>query len=212
MALPSDGPTAIERVAEQVTGSHTPGLLDVADEPGTLTIAFSDIEQSTEHTIRVGDNRWVVILQNHNDLIERNVTACGGRIVRNQGDGFMMCFRSARLGLLSAVSIQHELDALRRTDPAMAVRVRIGLHTGEVLQDDEGDLFGRHVRLAAGIGDIADGGQILVSAVLKQITEPRGDLHFGAPTAMQLKGLLEPQTVHDVLWQQIPIDDLRPVD
>ena len=200
------GPTAIEQVAEQVNDIRTPGLIDVADEPGTLTIGFSDIESSTEHTVRVGDNRWIEILTNHNALIERQVAAHGGRIVRNQGDGFMMCFRSARLSVFAAIAIQHELAALERDDPDMAVRVRMGLHTGEVLQDDEGDLFGRHVQLAAQIGDLADGTQILVSGVLKQITEPRGDLTFGEAVLVQLRGLDDPQVVHDVDWRAISFD------
>jgi len=200
------GPTSIERVAEAVTGGVAPGVVGVSDEPGTLTIAFSDIESSTERALKVGDTRWMEILNHHNALVAAHVDAHKGRIVKNQGDGFMMCFRSARQGLLASIGLQRDLAKMAETDAENAVRVRIGLHTGEVLQDDDGDLFGRHVVVAARIGALADGGQILVSNLLKQIAEPRGDLLFGDATEVALKGVDGQQLVHLVDWELSPID------
>lgn len=200
------GPTSIERVAEAVTGGIEPGVIGVSDEPGTLTIAFSDIESSTERALDVGDTRWMKILNHHNALVAAHVKAHKGRIVKNQGDGFMMCFRSARQGLLASIGLQRDLTKMEESDAENAVSVRIGLHTGEVLQDDDGDLFGRHVVVAARIGALADGRQILVSNLLKQIAEPRGDLLFGEATEVTLKGVDGLQLVHLVDWESSPID------
>ena len=56
--------------------------------------------------------------------------------------------------------------------------MRIGLHTGEFVQEME-DFFGRNVILASRIADQARGGQILVSSLLKELTESAGDICFG---------------------------------
>jgi class 3 adenylate cyclase len=205
MSDPNRAPTMIEQVAEAVANDVQAVVVGVADEPGTLTIAFSDIESSTERGIAVGDVRWMEILAHHNALVAAHVDAHNGRIIKNQGDGFMLCFRSARQGVLAAIGLQRDLAALEVTDPDLAVRVRIGLHTGEVLQDDDGDIFGRHVVVAARIGALANGGQILVSNLLKQIAEPRGDLLFGPPVDAALKGVDGAYVVHDVDWKNTAI-------
>ncbi len=198
--------TSMDLVATAVTTQGiSADLIGVADEPGTLTIVFSDIESSTERTLAVGDVRWLEILNHHNDLMKAHVAAHRGRVVKNQGDGYMLCFPSARQALLCSIGVQRDLDRLERERPDLAVRVRIGMHTGEVLLDDEGDLFGRHVLIAARVGAAADGAEILVSSLVRQIAEPRGDLRFGPGVELDLKGIDELTTVHTVDWRSSPV-------
>ena len=85
--------------------------------------------------------------------------------------------------------MQRDLERQHVEAPELAVRVRVGLHTGEVLVDDGGDLIGRHVVVAARIADLADGGEILGSSLVKQIAEPRGDIAFVDPREVALKGI-----------------------
>ena len=73
-------------------------------------------------------------------------------------------------------------------DRPTELRVRIGLHTGEVLVDDGGDLFGKHVVVAARIGASPQGGEILVSSLVQQIAEPRGDLVLHSPARSSPEG------------------------
>jgi class 3 adenylate cyclase len=198
--------TSMELVASAVTTQGVAAeVIGVADEPGTLTIVFSDIESSTERALGVGDVRWMEILGYHNDLIKAHVGAHRGRVVKNQGDGYLLCFPSARQALLCSIGVQRDLARLERERPDLAVRVRIGMHTGEVLLDDEGDLFGRHVLIAARVGSAADGGEILVSSLVRQIAEPRGDVLFGPATELDLKGIDEITTVHTVDWRASPV-------
>lgn len=165
----------------------------------TVTIMFSDIESSTELALSAGDHRWYEILTWHNRLIEQRVAAHAGFIVKNQGDGFMITFNSARRAIICASEIQQALHRQAVADPANAVRVRIGMHTGEAIRQDSGDLFGRHVIIAARIGALASGGEILVSSIVREIASARGDLHFGDGSVAELKGVGE-QTVYPVLW------------
>ena len=165
----------------------------------TVTIMFSDIESSTELALSSGDHRWYEILTWHNQLVEQRVAAHAGFIVKNQGDGFMITFNSSRRAIICASEIQQALHRQAVADPANAIRVRIGMHTGEAIRQDSGDLFGRHVIIAARVGAMANGGEILVSSIVREIASARGDLHFGEGNVVELKGVGE-QTVYPVLW------------
>lgn len=198
--------TSIDLVAEAVaSGGIDAELIGVGHDPGTLTVVFSDIESSTERAIEVGDVRWLEVLRHHTDLVAAHVRAHRGRIIKNQGDGFMMCFSSARQALLCSIGLQRDLDRIALARPDLALRVRMGMHTGEVLVGDDGDLFGRHVIVAARVGAAADGGHILVSSLVRQIAEPRGDVVFGPGVEMELKGLDGVTTVHEVDWRTSPV-------
>src|SRR5207247_953335 len=71
--------------------------------------------------------------------------------------------------------------------PEEATRVRMGLHTGEAVKEGD-DFFGTHVALAARIAAAARGGEILVSSLLKDLTDGSGDLEFGPGRDADLKG------------------------
>lgn len=181
--------TSIDIVADAVSESSIPNVAELVNDEGTLTIVFSDIESSTEMAARVGDGQWMNVLGAHNSIIRAQVAAYGGREIKSQGDGFMLSFPSARRALIAMMRVQQEITAHAAAYPETGVRVRIGLHTGEVILTDDGDLFGRHVIMAARIAGQATGGQILVSGLVRQITEGGGDLPYGEAMPTQLKGL-----------------------
>lgn len=79
------------------------------------------------------------------------------------------------------------------------MRVRIGLHTGEALREAD-DFYGHHVNLAVRIAAKARGGEILVSALLRELTERAGEFAFGAGRDVELKGITGPQRVYEVGW------------
>ncbi|MDQ1449545.1 MAG: adenylate cyclase [Actinomycetota bacterium] len=195
--------STIDAVADDLDAADLkPEVLGVSvDEPGTLTVAFSDIEASTQLAVALGDTAWFEVLRRHHELVAAHVHAHRGRIVKHQGDGYMLCFRSARSALLSAIGLERDLSRAERVD-GRELRVRIGVHTGEVVVDDDGDLFGKHVVVAARIGAIAQGGEILVSSLVREIAEPRGDISFVDPRAVQLRGIVDVETVWSVDWRQ----------
>lgn len=196
--------TSIEAVARSVDSTRA-GLADLrADmrtEGDTVTIVFSDIESSTEQAMRMGDEKWFAVLGIHNDIVRRNVKAFDGTEIKSQGDGFMLTFPSARKAVQCCISIQQELDLHARRSPDTSVRIRIGLHTGEAIVDDEGDLFGKHIIIAARVANLADGGQILASSIVRDITSSRGDIEFGEAQEVELKGIEGLHRVHTVVWK-----------
>jgi class 3 adenylate cyclase len=87
-----------------------------------------------------------------------------------------------------SLAIQRAFDAHNREHPDEPVRVRIGLHTGEFVQEME-DFFGKNVILASRIDDRAQGGEIPVSSLLKALTKSGGDIRLGEVQEVEIKGM-----------------------
>jgi serine/threonine protein kinase len=197
-AMMAPSSTTIDNVAASVV-MERPDLKVHAAPDGTVSILFSDIENSTMMTERLGDLRAQQLLHDHNDLIRKEVAEQKGFEVKSMGDGFMVAFSSARRALLCAIGIQRAFDKYSKQHPAEPIRVRIGLHMGEAISEG-GDFFGKTVIMAARIGAKANAGEILVSSVFKAVTESAGDLKFDDGYDVELKGLSGSYHVHRVLW------------
>src|SRR5262249_24199477 len=190
--------TSIDVVADAAVASGS--IPEAVPEGGTLTIVFSDIEQSTRRAVELGDERWLGVLCFSNAIIRRHVARYCGLEVKSQGDGFMLAFSSARSAVLFSIDVMRALESHARSRPTDAVRIRVGMHTGEAIVED-GDLFGKPVVLASRIASEARGGEILVSSLVREIIESRGDLTFGATRQVTLKGLAGSHSLHAIDWQ-----------
>jgi len=192
--------TSMDAVARAVE-SAPPPLQAIEHDSGTITIVFSDIESSTQRATSMGDGAWMKVLAAHNGIIQRHVEKWAGTVVKNQGDGFMLTFGGARRALRAMIEVQQDLEQFAADNPDQGVRVRVGVHTGEVISED-GDIFGKHVMLAARVGGLAEGGQILVSSLVREIAGARGDLEFGEPQVVALKGIDGEHVVYPLLWEE----------
>ncbi|HUQ39061.1 MAG TPA: adenylate/guanylate cyclase domain-containing protein [Acidimicrobiales bacterium] len=189
---------AIERVAAAVQ-DEWPTLRARAAPDGTVTIMFSDIEGYTAMTERLGDRRSGEILRRHNEIVRKALAEHGGFEVKSQGDGFMVAFGGASRALRCAAAIQDALDAHNAANPDEPVRVRMGLHTGEAIKEAD-DFLGRCVILASRIANEAEGGEILVSSVLRELTAGTGEFTFERRRKVELKGMSDPQVVYSLVW------------
>jgi len=164
---------------------------------------FTDIEGFSGITERLGSRQATEVLQEHNDLIRGEVAASGGYEVKSQGDGFMLAFNGATRALRCAVGIQQGLARYNGHHANVPVRVRIGMHTGEAIRSAD-DFLGGAVILAARITREANGGEILVSSVLKQLCDLSGEFDFGDGREVALKGLSDKRWVYPVVWDGRP--------
>ena len=196
--------TSIDKVAASAAVEASSIAAQPLGGDDTVTIVFSDIESSTERAMALGDQRWYEVLGAHNGIVRRRVAEFGGREVKSQGDGFMLTFPSARRAVQCCIAVQQDLEAYARANPDSGVRVRMGVHTGEAIVDEGGDLFGKHIIVAARIANLARGGQVLASGLTREITASRGDLHFGPPEGVELKGIEGTYQVCDVIWLEAP--------
>ena len=133
--------------------------------------------------------------------MREQVAACGGYEVKSQGDGFMIAFAGAAKALRCATGIQQAFVEDARQHPDAPVRVRIGLHTGEAIRVDD-DFHGNAVNMASRIAGAAGGGEILVSSLLRELTEGSGEFSFGEPRRVELKGFDGARDVYPLGWTE----------
>ena len=193
--------TSIDAVAAAVDHDQ-PNVAKLSGNEGTITIVFSDIEASTEMATQLGDTKWFSVLKRHNDIIRKAVKKYGGNEIKAQGDGFMLTFPSARAAIFAMSDVQRDFAKHAADQPDTPIRVRVGVHTGEAIVDAGGDLFGRHIILAARVANLADGGQILASSITKEIASARGDIHFGDAREVTLKGIEGAHHVYEIMWER----------
>lgn len=165
---------------------------------GTLTIVFTDIENSTQLNSTFGDRSWVEVLRTHNRSIAEVTGENGGTVVKNSGDGFMLAFPSARRAVSAAVSMQARITETF-TDPGSPIKIRIGVHVGEVLNEAD-DYLGSAVNYAARVAASARGGGIVVSSLVHELLASTGEYAFAEPRAASFKGIENQQTVYPLLW------------
>src|SRR5208282_2410079 len=189
---------AMDQLASTVMVER-PNLSSHAAPDGTVSILFSDIENSTQMIERLGDLRAQAVFRVHNSVVRDQVAQNRGYEVKSMGDGFMIAFASARRALLCAVAIQRSFAEYSSRHPETPLRVRIGLNTGEAIRES-GDFFGKTVVLAARVGASAQGGEILVSSTFKEMTESLGDIPYDAGYEVVLKGLAGSYRVYRALW------------
>jgi class 3 adenylate cyclase len=192
----SDIGTSIDTVAREALAEH-PDLQSHAAPDGTVTIMFSDIEGSTAMADRLGDARFMEVLRAHNAIIRDQIKAHAGFEVKSEGDGFMVAFQSAGKALTCASAIQRAL-VNRNKDSEEPVKVRMGLHAGEVIKEGE-DFFGRNVIMAARVASQARGGEILASSVVKALVEG-SDVAWSEKRTVELKGLSGEHEIWAVNW------------
>ena len=170
-------------------------IMTMAAADGTVTLFFSDIEDSTALNHRLGDEAWVKLLAAHDTLLRSRIDRYRGQVVKTAGDGFMVAFRDAEAACRAALGIQKDLS--RSLEQRLRhVRVRIGIHTGTVVSRD-GDYFGRNVAMAARIGDLAEGGEVLATTAVRDALEDDAAVLLEEVGEAELKGL--PGT--HVIWR-----------
>lgn len=135
---------------------------------GAVTFLFSDLEGSTR-LVKALRERYPQVLAEHRKLVRAAIASQAGYEVDTQGDAFFVAFASAKQAVLCALEIQRALA--RHLWPAgAAVRVRIGIHTGQAVPV-EGGYTGLAVHRAARICAVTRGGQVLVSQATQTLIE-----------------------------------------
>jgi predicted ATPase/class 3 adenylate cyclase len=162
---------------------------------GTVTMLFSDIEGSTALLSRLGD-RYGQALSDHRALMRAAFAACHGREISTEGDSFFVVFGSAVDAVACALAAQLALVG-HDWPGGDAVRVRMGLHSGEPARYED-SYIGMDVHRAARIAATAHGGQVVLSEVTLQLASP-------LPTGISVRDLgfhrLKDITAAERIWQ-----------
>ncbi len=173
---------------------------------GTVTMLFTDIEGSTYLLQQLGD-RYADVLAECRYLLRTAFQQWGGYEVDTQGDAFFVAFARATDAVLAAVEAQRTLAA-HPWPEGVAVRVRMGLHTGEPALTPEG-YVGLDVHRTARIMSAAQhGGQVLLSPTTYNLVEQDlpDDLSLRDLGEHRLKDLGRPRRLFQLVISDLPAD------
>ena len=178
---------------------------------GTVTFVFSDIEGSTSLLKRLGDAGYAELLATHRRIVRETFAAHHGQEIDTQGDAFFYSFPRARDAVAAAVEVQRAHEREEWPDGA-AVRMRLGLHTGEPAVGDEG-YTGLDVVRASRIAAVGRGGQVLLSETTRAIVA--GDLPEGVELHslgdQRLRDIDRPEPLHELRIDDVGITAARDV-
>jgi class 3 adenylate cyclase len=169
-------------------------------EPAFRSIMFTDLKDSTQLAVQLGDEKAMHLIRVHNALTRDALRSHNGREVKTTGDGFMLSFINATEALECAVAIQDGFADYNERHPEETLFVRIGVAAGEPIEE-KGDLYGSAVNLAARICAHAKAGGVLVAQIVRdEIEDENGHLQFDSGEKLSLKGFDHPVDVYEVLW------------
>ena len=169
----------------------------------TVTFLFTDIEGSTRLELELGTARYAALRERHRELLRAAFSAHGGEERSTEGDSFFVLFDSARSAIRAAIDGQRALAAEPWPD-GVAVKVRMGMHSGEALIEF-GDVAGYDVNRAARIAGTAWGGQIVVSDAVRALAGGAGEaFELRGLGEHRLKDLLAPERLAQVVAPGLP--------
>jgi len=176
---------------------------------GTVTLLFTDLVGSTELLDVLGDDDAERLRRTHFAILRDVALSHAGREVKSLGDGLMVAFASSVDAAGCAVGIQQAVERHNGREPGARLAVRIGLHAGEPIRDED-DYYGTAVVVARRLCDSAEGGQILTSDVVRALVGARGGFPFAPVGELALKGFSAPVAAWELQWEapgrrQVPL-------
>ncbi len=162
----------------------------MASERQLAAILFTDMVGSTQ-LAQENEPAALVLLEEQTQLARPIVDAHHGRLVKSTGDGLLVEFPSALDAVEAAVAFQRRADERNTRPGAVPLRVRIGIHLGDVQRRD-GDIFGDAVNVAARVESAAEPGGIFISEAVYVQVRNKVSYRLESAGAQSLKGLREP--------------------
>jgi class 3 adenylate cyclase len=187
-----DAESVLRPMIEFLTGEPRAAAADV---PGTATILFADIADSTALTERLGDAAFRDRARELDAALRTLIRDANGTAVEGKllGDGVLATFGAARDAIACARACH---GAARRVDLAL----HAGIHAGDVIRED-GNVFGGAVNVASRVAGEAGAGETLVSQTVRDLARTSAGVTFDDRGERDLKGVGDPVRLYGVRWQ-----------
>jgi class 3 adenylate cyclase/pimeloyl-ACP methyl ester carboxylesterase len=176
----------LDTVGAFVTGSHTQPTADRV----LATILFSDLVGSTDMVAHLGDQRWRVLLDDHDAIVARHIAQGNGRLVKTTGDGIVALFDGPGRAIRCAAAMRDELRSI-------GLRIRTGIHAGEIEVRSD-DIGGIAVHIAARVMSAGAADEILVSRTVRDLVTGSG-FALVSRGAHVLKGVPDDWDLYEVV-------------
>lgn len=159
------------------------------------TVGFFDLAETAASSL--SDDTGRLHLQRRLDAIAAAVCAAGGQVIKQIGDELMCAFPEPACAVVAAVDLQNVIEGWQHDNARVALRV--GLHHGPVVEED-GDLFGDIVNIAARITSIATPGQIITTDEVVAALGEEARASVKPFDEVRVKGSSRKRRIHRVLW------------
>jgi DNA-binding NarL/FixJ family response regulator len=171
------------------------GEAEAGPELRIATILVTDIVGSTRTAERLGDSAWSELLAAHDSATRGEFVVFGGQEIATTGDGFLASFESPARAVRCALAVMDRLVALD-------LRIRAGVHTGEVEQA-EGQTRGIALNVATRVAERASPSEVLVSATTRELAAGSG-LVFTDRGTHALRGVSDPKRLYAAVEAHVP--------
>jgi len=177
------------------TGLHAPVVT-----PGRrlAAVMFTDTVGFTAST-QANEGRTLELLRQQAELLRPLLALHQGREIKSTGDGFLVEFESALKAVQCAVNIQRRIYERNSEGGQTPIRIRIGVHLGDVVEDGT-DILGDAVNIAARIEPLAEPGGVCVSSAVYDQIRTKVAERFEKLPPKAMKGIEVPMEVYRVLF------------
>ena len=167
----------LERFLADVVGGKA---VEIEPDRVLATVLFTDIVGSSEKAASLGDKAWRELLEQHHELVRRQLARFRGVEVDTAGDGFFASFDGPARAIRCACAIVESV-------PELGLDVRAGLHTGEC-EVANGKVAGIAVHTGARVASLAQPKEVLVSSTVKDLVAG-SEIGFEDRGSHELKGI-----------------------
>jgi class 3 adenylate cyclase len=175
----------VDEIEEFVTGARPRSDYDRV----LATVVAADIVEAARGAAQLGDRRWVELMRDYRQMVDTQVERFRGRVIGKRPDGAIACFDGPARALRCAL-------AMREAANHAGLRLRIGVHTGELEMRDD-DVGGLALHVAAQTAAAARPGEVVASAIVRDLVAGSG-LRFREPRTVRFDGVAEPVQLHGV--------------
>ena len=164
-----------------------------------LAVLFADIVGSTKLYDTLGDVQAKKMVDECIVLMREIVAQYGGRVIKTIGDEVMCVLPDADSGCLAATDMQFKIMALPAASDVKRA-IRVGFHAGPVIEENN-DVFGDTVNLAARMAGLAKSMQIITTRATIEVLSPMLQQSSRRIAALSVKGKEEDVEVCEIIWQ-----------
>lgn len=168
-------------------------------EKPSMAVLFVDVSDSTKIYEALGDTAAFVAVRGCIDLLQDITKAFDGRVVKTIGDGVMCVFPAADAAAMAASEMQMRISR-RPNEGGARIMIRAGFLYGPVIEDND-DVFGDSVNVAARMAGLALSGQVITSGATVAALSPLLRNFTRRLDALPVKGKSEEVEVYELLWE-----------
>ncbi len=176
---------------DDLAPTRPPGVGDPSQSGTTRGFLFCDLRDYTAFAETNGDRAAADLLTAYRVLVREALASTGGGEIRTEGDSFYVVFSSLSAAVRCGLAIVETAARSSSEEPARPIRVGVGIHAGESVEDGDG-FVGSAVNVAARVCSVAAPGEVLVTDTVRSLVRTTLDVSFRSRGRPRLKGIAEP--------------------